>query len=396
MISPRPCLLLPALGALFASLGGAAPNAPVPVVGPATGFHVFFGTSRGGANRGVSLGEFGAVTGALTVPALDAATTSPSYQALSADGRHLYTCDSVDNLPGQRGGGVSAFAVDPATGRLTALNTQLSGGNMPTYLSLDGSGRFVLVANYNSGSVAVLPILPDGSLGARTGFDQHTGHSVNPSRQSSPHAHSIITDPTNRFALTCDLGLDQVLVYHFDDKTGAITPNDPAFVSLKAGSGPRHLAFAPSGKVLYVTSELANTVTAFNWDASLGALTEFQTASTLPADFKGQSACAEIGIHPSGRFLYASNRGDNSLAVFTVDQATARLTLVQNIPTGGKTPRGFSLDPTGGWIICTNQDSDNAVVFKVDADTGRLTQVGAPVSVSNPVCPRFVPRLATP
>jgi 6-phosphogluconolactonase len=261
---------------------------------------------------------------------------------------------------------------------------------MPTYISLDHTGRFVLVANYNSGSVAVLPILPDGSLGERTGFDQHTGHSVNPSRQSSPHAHSIITDPSNRFALTCDLGLDKVLVYHFDEHSGALTPNNPAFVSLKPGSGPRHLAFAPSGRVLYVTSELANTVTAFNWDAAKGTLTEFQTVSTLPAGFKGQSACAEIGIHPSGRFLYASNRGHNSLAVFEVDPTTGRLTLGQNISTAGRSPRGFSLDPTGGWIVCTNQDSNNAVVFKVDTQTGRLTQVGTPVNVSNPVCPRFL------
>jgi 6-phosphogluconolactonase len=391
MKSNHPTIFLYALaGLLFSTVSAVGADSPAATMVPTTGYHIFFGTSRGGTGRGLSRGELDAATGALTVPVLAAPTNSPSYFALSADGRHLYTCDSVDNLPGQQGGGVSAFALDPVTGRLTLLNTQLSGGNMPTYISLDHTGRFVLVANYNSGSVAVLPILADGSLGARTGFDQHTGHSVNPSRQSSPHAHPIITDPTNRFALTCDLGLDKVLVYRFDDKTGVLTPNDPAFVSLPPGSGPRHLAFAPSGGILYVTSELANTVTAFTWNATTGTLTEFQSVSTLPAGFKGQSACAEIGLHPSGRFLYASNRGDDSLAVFTVDQATGRLTLEQNIPTGGKTPRGFSLDPTGGWIICANQDSDNVVVLKVDPATGRLAQVGAPVSVSNPVCPQFL------
>jgi 6-phosphogluconolactonase len=214
---------------------------------------------------------------------------------------------------------------------------------------------------------------------------------VNPQRQAQPHPHSIVVDPTNRFALVPDLGLDRVFVYRFDAKSGSLAPNDPAFAAVAPGSGARHIKFHPNGRWAYLINEIASTVIAFNWDSAKGTLSEFQTISTLPAGFKGSSACAEIEIHPSGRFLYGSNRGHDSLAAFAIDPATGRLSLIGIEPTGGKTPRNFAFDPTAKWIVCTNHDSDNAVVFRVDGDTGRLARAGDPVAVPYPFCERFLP-----
>jgi 6-phosphogluconolactonase len=220
---------------------------------------------------------------------------------------------------------------------------------------------------------------------------QHTGSGVNPQRQTHAYAHSIITDPDNKFALTADLGLDKLFVYHFDARDGSLQPNDPPFVSVKPGSGARHVKFHPNGKWVYLITEIGCTVVAFNWNATNGSLTEFQTVSTLPADFKGVSTCAEVLVHPNGKFLYGSNRGHDSLAVFSIDQTTGRLTLLECVPSGGKWPRNFAFDPTGKWIICANHDSNNVLVFRIDENTGRLTQTGPPVSMPTPYCPRFLP-----
>ena len=274
---------------------------------------------------------------------------------------------------------------------LKLLNCVSSDGAGPCYLSLDRTGHFVFVANYASGNIAAFAIKSDGSLGDRTAFVQHTGSSVNPQRQTHAFAHCILADPSNRFALVADLGVDKVFVYRCNAKDGSLTTNDPPFAKIKPGSGPRHLTFHPNGRWVYVISEMASTVTAFNWDSASGALAEFQTVSTLPADFKGSSTGAEVEVHLNGKYLYASNRGDDSLVGFAIDQKTGKLTLVEHVSCGGKTPRYFTFDPTGKWLLCSNHGSDNAVVFHVDENSGKLTQTGAPVSVPYPFCQQFLP-----
>lgn len=351
----------------------------------AADMYVYFGTHRSGPGIGFSIAHFDTDTGALTKPEFIMEAVEPAFFVVPPDGKHLYTCNSG------RPGAISAYAIDPKSGHLTFLNQQPSGGDDPSYVCLDKTGRYALTANYLSGTIAALAIKPDGSLGDRTAFFQHTGSSVNPQRQMHPFAHSIIVDPSNRFVLVADLGVDKVFVYRFDEKTGSLTPNDPPFVTIKPGSGPRHVKFHPNGKWVYVISEIGSTVTGFNWDGAQGALTEFQTVSTLPEGFTNTSTCAELEIHPNGRFLYGSNRGHDSLAVFGIDETTGRLTPIQHVSTQGKTPRNFAFDPTAKWILCTNHGSNNAVVFRVDETTGRLTPVGQPVEVPYPFCERFLP-----
>lgn len=346
---------------------------------------VYFGSHSSRPGAGFSLAHFDTDTGVLTKPEFLLEARAPAYFIIHPDGRHLYTCNS--GAPG----GVSAYEIEPHTGRLTLVNRALAGGGDTSYVSLDRTNRFALAANYDGGNIAAFALRPDGGIGDWTAFVQHTGKSVNPQRQTHAYAHSIVTDPANRFALVADLGVDKLFVYHFDEKTGALTPNTPAFVPIAPGSGPRHVKFHPNGRWVYLINEIASTVIAFNWDAANGALAEFQTISTLPTGFAGTSACAELEVHPNGRFLYGSNRGDDSLAVFTIDPDTGRLALVEHVSSGGKTPRNFAFDPTAHWIICTNHGSDNAVVFRVDATTGRLTRTGEPVTVPSPFCERFLP-----
>ncbi len=352
---------------------------------PAADVYVYFGTHSRGPGIGFSVAHFDTDTGALTQPRFLTEAVEPAYFVIHPDGRHLYTCNSGSP------GGVSAYEIDRATGQLTLLNKEPSGGGDASYVCLDQTGRFVLVANYEGGNIAVFALQSDGRIGGRTAFAQHTGSSVDPKRQTHAYAHSIIVDPTNRFALVADLGLDRLFIYRFDEKNGSLRPNDPPFATVRPGSGPRHVKFHPNGRWVYLINEMGCTVTAFNWDSDHGALTEFQTISTLPADFKGASTCAEIKVHPNGRFLYGSNRGHDSLAVFAIDSTTGRLAPLEYVSTRGKIPRNFTFDPTGRWILCTNHGSDNAVVFRVDATTGRLTPTGQPVSVPSPFCERFLP-----
>jgi 6-phosphogluconolactonase len=346
---------------------------------------VYFGTHRTGTNIGFSLAHFDTGTGALTRPEFLVQSPSPAFFVIHPDGLHLYTCNS--GTPGA----VSAYEIEPRTGQLKFLNSAPVGGTDTSYVSLDQTGRYVLVASYSGGNIAIFAIKPDGSLGGRTAFVQDTGSSVNPRRQTRAYAHSIITDPSNRFVLVADLGVDRVFIYRFNQDDGSLTPNNPPFIGIQPGSGPRHVKFHPNGRWVYVISEMAGTVTVFNWNSTNGTLAEFQTASALPADFKGTNTSAEIMVHPNGKFLYVSNRGNDSLAVFSIDQATGKLTPVEHVSSGGKAPRNFAFDPTGKWIICSNHDSDNTVVFRVDEITGRLTQTGPPVPVPYPFCERFLP-----
>ena len=347
---------------------------------------VLFGTHASGPGVGFTLTHFDTGTGALGAPRFDARAAAPSYFVLSSDGLHLYACNSVAR------GGLSAFAVDPGTGSIRLLNRQASGGEEPCYVSLDHAGRHALVANYDSGTLAVFGILPDGRLGPRTALVRHTGHSVDPIRQARAHPHSIITDPEDRFALSADLGEDRIYVYRFEERTGALAPNDPPYASVRLGFGPRHLRFHPNGKWVYATAEMGGSVIAFNWDADRGTLGEIQTISSVPAGFHGVNTTAEILIHPGGRYLYVSNRGPDTLTVFSIDQETGWLSRIQSVPSGGRMPRSLSFDPGGRWLVVANHDENNAAVFRVDNRTGLLTLAGPPTALPFPFGIQFLTR----
>jgi 6-phosphogluconolactonase len=285
---------------------------------------------------------------------------------------------------------VLAYQVDGKSAKLKLLNEVASMGAGTCHLSIDKTGKFLLVANYDSGSVAVFPVHADGSLGESSGFVQHTGTGVDPERQKGPHAHFIQTSANNRFALAADLGLDEVLVYRFDSSKGTLSPANPAFAKVHGGSGPRHFVFHPNGHFLYLVNEMASAVTVFSYDAATGAMEEKQTISALPADFKGKNDDAEIQIDGEGKFLYASNRGSDSITVFAIDGSSGTLKVVQNISSGGKTPRHFTLDPTGGFLLAANQDSDNIVTFAIDRSSGKLTKTAEVDHIVAPVCLTFV------
>ncbi|MFZ0804762.1 MAG: lactonase family protein, partial [Candidatus Sulfotelmatobacter sp.] len=325
-------------------------------------FYVGTYTQDGTNSKGIYAYGFDTKTGEVAPLGVAAETTNPSFVALSPNGHFLYAVNEVGDYKGPNSGGVSAFAVDHASGKLTFLNEVATRGADPCYITVDKMGKFVLVANYTGGSVAVFPVLADGKLGGASGFVQHTGHGTNPERQEGPHAHSIDLSPDNRFAYVDDLGLDELLVYKFDNAKGTLAPNDPPFAKLDAGSGPRHFALSPSGKFAYVISEMGRSVTVFSNDAASGKLQHLQTISTLPKDFTSRNDDAEIEIHPSGKFLYASNRGNDSIAVYAIDPDKGTLTLVEITPTGGKEPRAFEIDPSGKFLFAANQKSDNIVV----------------------------------
>ena len=366
-----------------------AASAPVIERGTSGGKYIaYVGTYTGPHSRGIYAFRFDASTGELTPLGLMAESTNPSFLALHPNGRFLYAANETANYEGQKSGGVSALTIDRQTGKLAFLNEVPSGGQGPCSVTLDKTGQYVLVANYDGGSVAVFPVGQDGRLGAASALVQHTGHGVNPQRQEGPHAHAIELSPDNRFAIAADLGLDELLVYRFDPSRGTLTPNNPPFAKVEPGAGPRHLAFHPNGKLLYVINEMQSSVTAFSYDA--GVLHNLGTVSTLPKDFKGNNDTAEIAVHPTGRFLYGSNRGHDSIAVFSIDPAARTLTPVEYASTRGKTPRNFAIDPTGSYLLAANQDSNNVVAFRIDASTGRLTPTGQVLEFPSPVCITFV------
>ncbi|HLW80286.1 MAG TPA: lactonase family protein [Terriglobia bacterium] len=351
---------------------------------------VYVGTYTVRHSQGIYAYRFEARTGRLSSLGLAAESTSPSFLAADPTGRFLYAVNEVASYQGKKSGAVSAFSIDRHTGRLTGLNEVSSSGPGPCFVSLDKTGKYVLVANYDGGSVAVFPVLADGRLGEATSFVQHEGSSADRERQSGPHAHSIEVSPDNRFALAADLGLDKLLVYRFDPAQGSLTPNQPDSAMVRGGLGPRHFAFHPSGKFVYLVSEMGSAVTAFSYDGASGTLHEIETISTLPKGFTGQNDDAEIAVHPDGKFLYASNRGHDSIAVFSIDPAKGTLTPIQDVPTQGKTPRNFSVDPAGSYLFAANQDSDTLVIFRIDVRTGRLTPTGQVVNIASPVCVTLV------
>lgn len=349
-----------------------------------------------GKGEGIYICRLDLASGALSRPVLAARTVNPSFLTLDAPGRHLYAAEEVGYEPAQPAGSVSAFARDAASGDLTPLNRQPSHGAAPCHLSLDRTGRVLLVANYASGSVAVLPIETDGSLRRATDLVQHHGSSVHPVRQQGPHAHSITPDPANRHAIVADLGLDQLLIYRLDAASGRLTPNASPAINVRPGAGPRHVAFHPNGRRLYAVNELDCTVSAYTYDPERGGLAEFQTVSTLPDGFAGRNTCADIHVHPSGAWLYVSNRGHDSLAVFAIEPATGRLRPVAHEPSGGAIPRNFALDPTGAYLLAANQNSDRVAVFRLDPGSGRPTPTGHTAPIPSPVCVVFAPPCTQP
>ncbi len=366
-----------------------AAAAPVPGKGKYI-FYVGTYTEDGSKSKGIYAYRFDADTDQITPLGLAAETTNPSFVALHPNGGFLYAVNEIGNYKGPNSGGVSAFSIDRATGKLTLLNEVPSRGADPCYITVDRTGKYVLVANYTGGSIAVFPVLADGKLGEVSAFLQHTGHGTNPERQEKAHAHSINLSPDNRFAMVDDLGLDELFVYKFDSANGSLTPNDPPFAKLDPGAGPRHFALSPTGKFAYVIAEMQSTVTVFSNDEKTGTLHRLQTISALPRDFIGQNDDAEIQMHPSGKFLYASNRGSDTIAVFAIDPSKSTLTSVEFTATQGKIPRSFEIDPTGKFLFAANQKSDNIVVFRIDANTGHLTPTGQVFDVGSPVCVKFL------
>jgi 6-phosphogluconolactonase len=343
------------------------------------------------SSKGIYAYRFDSATGQLTSIGLAAEATDPSFVAVHPSGKYLYAVNEIGEFNGLKSGAVSAFAIDAKSGMLKELNQVSTHGAGPCYVSLDKEGRFVLVANYDGGSVATFPVHDDGSLGLVAGFVQHSGSSVDKERQEGPHGHWVGVSPDNRFVLAADLGLDDVLVYHFDAYKGSLTPNDPGYARVTPGSGPRHFTFHPNGKFGYVLNEMASTVTAFSYQAQKGTLSALQTIATVPKEYSGVKEAAEITVHPSGKFLYASNRGSaNSITEFTIDATKGTLKLAGEFSTKGKIPRDFVIDPTGAFLLAANEDSGNVVVFRIDPVTGGLTATGQTVEVPAPVGIAFV------
>lgn len=361
---------------------------------PARKISFYIGTYTGAKSKGIYVSSLDPATGKVSPPELAAETVNPSFLAIHPNGRFLYAANETDRFAGKPSGAVSAFGIDAKTGILSFLNQQASGGGAPCYLVVDKAGKSVLVANYGGGSVAVLPVQKKGDLGEATAFLQHHGSSVNPARQESPHAHSINLDPANRFAVAADLGLDKLLVYRFTPGTGLLAPHDPPWTAVTPGSGPRHLAFHPKGRFAYVINEINCTITAFAYRPERGELQALESVSTLPPGqaMQGSFSTAEVQVHPSGKFLFGSNRGHNSIVVYAIDQKTGRLTYVENQSSQGKTPRNFGIDPGGLYLLAANQDSDNIAVFQIDANSGRLSPSGQAISVGSPVCVKFLRR----
>jgi 6-phosphogluconolactonase len=350
---------------------------------------VYIGTYTRGKSEGIYVYRMDRSTGALRHQSTAADVENPSFLALTPDNRYLYAVNEVQAFEGTQGGAVSAFTVAPATGNLSALNTKPTYGADPCHLMVDATGRFVLVANYTGGSLTVFPIRRVGDLGDPTDFVQHLGSSIDAQRQEGPHAHSIVLDPANRYAFAPDLGLDKVMSYAFDATKGRLLPNAEPWAKVTPGAGPRHFTFHPNGAHAYLINELNSTLTAFTYDAARGALRELDTVPTLPAAFGGRSHCADVHVSPSGRFVYGSNRGHDSLVVYAVDGSTGALTYAGHESTQGRTPRNFAVDPTGRFLLAANQDSDTVVVFRIDPDTGQLTATGHVTDVPTPVCLRF-------
>jgi len=349
---------------------------------------VWIGTYTGPQSQGIYAFRFDDEAGTLSPLGLAAETPSPSFLALHPNGKVLYAVNETHDGPGNSGM-VTAFAIDPASGRLTKINEQPSRGADPCHLAVDATGQYLVVANYTGGNFVVFPLGEDGHLAAASSALTNRGVGPNHERQDGPHAHDVVFDSSNRFLIAVDLGLDQLFVYRFDPAPGSFTFGDPPSARVPPGAGPRHFVFHPDGRHAYSINELNSTVTALEWDPSTGKLTTDASVSTLPAGFTGENSTAEIEVDSRGRFLYGSNRGHDSIAVFRINPVSGAVTLIAQTLTRGKEPRHFALDPTGRWLVAANQNSNTLAVFRVDQTAGTLSPVGDLVSVGSPVCVLF-------
>jgi len=349
-------------------------------------FRIYFGTQAKGDERGIYMARFDAQTGQLSEPILASDSVRPGFIVLHPDRQHLYAAEATGSAPDTGSGCVSAYRIEEPAGILKDLNTQSSGGAGPCYVSIDPDGKTLLVANYRSGSCAVLPIRSDGTLNKAASIQQHCGSGPHRTRQEAAHTHSINCTPDGYFALVADLGMDQILVYRLE--SGMLTPNNPPLNRTAPGSGPRHLAIHPSGKFIYASMELNGTVVAYDYKE--GILTEIQTRPTLPAGFDGENTTSEVCITPDGRFLYVGNRGHDSLAIFAIGPESGKLTPCGHEPTRGKHPRHFNIDPTGAFLIAANMHSDNVVIFRIDRETGQLEFTGSEIRVPGVSCVKFL------
>ena len=356
---------------------------------------MYVGTYTGPDSKGIYAYRFDAATGEATPLGLVAETANPSFLAIDPAQRFLYAANEVSDYQdqkngrqkgGQKTGAISVFAIDRKTGKLALLNQVSSHGAGPCYVSLDQTGKYVLAANYDGGSVTVFPVLKDGRLGEASAVVEHTGPTVDP-LGAEPHQIDLSGD--NRFAIASYLGMDRLLMYRFDPAKGTLAANDPPFAQLHPGARPRHFAFHPNHKVLYVLEEAASKIDGFFYDAANGTLRQIATVSTLPEDFKGDNTTAEIKVHPDGKFLYSSNRGHDSIAVFAIDPASGLPRFLEAVPTGGKKPRNFEIAPGGSYLVAANQNSNNIVIFKIDPDTGHLTPTGQVLEVPSPASIKF-------
>jgi 6-phosphogluconolactonase len=349
---------------------------------------LYVGTYTSGKSEGIYVYRFDPHTGALNRSS-SIKSVNPSFLTIDRSKRYLYAVNEVGEYAGKPGGAVSAFEIDRGTQNLRLLNEQATQGADPCFLSVDSRKRTLLVANYTGGNVSVFSLRPDGTLGMVAEVKQHEGSGIK-EQQKGPHAHCIIFDRLERHALAADLGIDKVMIYRIDRATGKLAPAKQPFAELKPGAGPRHLSFHPSGKFLYVINELDSTMAAFKYNELSGTLTDIETVSTLPSDFSGASYCADVHVSPSGKFLYGSNRGHNSIVVFQIDQQTGKLTLIEHVSTEGNWPRNFTIDPSGAFLLVANQRSENVVVFSIDPSTGRLKPTGVNEAIPAPVCLRFL------
>lgn len=374
-------LLLTGPLALLAVRGGAAAS-------PEKTYRAYVGTYTGKTNsKGIYEFEFDPATGKMSAVQVAAETNDPSWVLVHPNGKYLYSVNEIG-----KASTVSAFAIDPKNGKLTLLNQLPSLGEDPCYLAFDKTGKVLFVANYTSGNIVVFPILADGKLGEHTALQQDSGTlGPNKERQEAPHAHFIMPSRHNRFVYVSDLGLDRVLIYKFDYPKGSLEQvPENSWATLKPGTGPRHIALSKDGKFMYVVGEMASAVTVFA-NRNQQTLQAIQTAPMLPAGFSERNDAAEIELHPNGKFLYASNRGQDSIVVYSVDQKFGTLTQLEVVPTSGKEPRHFAIDPTGRFLLAENQLSDTIVEFRIDLATGKLTPTGETIAVPSPVCISFLP-----
>ena len=346
-------------------------------------FHLLVGTYTSGKSEGIYVYKFNALTGEFTAESIAKNVKNPSFLAISPNEKFVYSAGEID-----KNGAVYAFSFDKKSGNLTQLSTQSSNGNYPCHVAIDKTGKWVIAGNYGAGSLTVLPVEANGGLGKPTQTIQHEGKGKNLDRQESPHVHSINIAPNNVDVFVADLGIDKLVTYSLDAKTGILSKGIPPFTKLEDGTGPRHFTMHPNGKFAYVIQELSSQITAF--DYKKGSLTAKQSISTLPADYKGANSCADIHISPDGKFLYGSNRIHDSIVIYSIDQKTGKLTYITNESTKGKKPRNFMIDPTGNYVLVANQESDNIVIFKRDAQKGTLTPTGQEISVPNPVCLKMI------